>query len=79
VPSSTPIGWRPHIVFFVRARYSANASCAAAAVPDVPGSASSAVASWSSARIDSEIACDACGPTLLLSLIAGVSDGGGSG
>jgi hypothetical protein len=47
------MGCRPHIVFFVRERYSAKETCAWCAVDD--GSVISSIASWSSAEIDSWI------------------------
>ena len=52
-PSSTPMGCRPHMVFFVRTRYSANDVWAWCAVDG--GRVSSSIASWSSAEIDSWI------------------------
>jgi hypothetical protein len=76
-PRRTPMGWRPHIVFFVRARYSPNASCESAALKG--GRESNSMASWSSRLIDSCIGCEAVGAEARVREIAGTLLGEGSG
>lgn len=71
------MGWRPQIVFFVSARYFANAVCASAAVEG--GRVSSAIASWSSFVIDSWIGCALLGSTDRPRRMAGVLLGARSG